>query len=318
MDDFSRDNQEEKNELPFGFRRLPVEGRLQEENWKSVEEAIRQGEEMSPASFIVGEVIGGETVERRSFRWGRVLAAAACLVMVAVGIWWIGTRTGHPEFSEIRTGYGEIKNILLPDSSVVILNANSSIRIPQQWTESGGRQVWLEGEAYFQVQKQPSTVRKFVVHTKQVDVEVLGTKFNVNARRQRAVVSLEEGKVRLSMNGVVTSVLEKKAALVMRPGQVAEVDEDLQTKVNEDRAIGARSGWTRHEFHFDNTSLGEIAGMIQDTYGYDMIVADSSMLSFPISGDLRKTELPDLLKVLQASTNYVMRIRDKTIYVTMH
>jgi ferric-dicitrate binding protein FerR (iron transport regulator) len=317
MDDFSKDNQEEKSELPFGFRRLPVDSRLQEENWKAVEGAIRQGE-MSPASHIVGGVIGGEVVERRSFRWGRVLAAAACLVTVAIGIWWIETRTGHPEFSEIRTGYGEIKNILLPDSSVVILNANSSMRIPQQWTESGGRQVWLEGEAYFQVQKQPSTVRKFVVHTRQVDVEVLGTKFNVNARRQRAVVSLEEGKVRLSMNGVVTSVLEKKAALVMRPGQVAEVDEDLQTKVNEDRTIGTRSGWTRHEFHFDNTSLGEIAGMIKDTYGYDMVVEDSSMLSFPISGDLRKPELQDLLKVLQVPTHYVMRIRDKTIYVTMH
>jgi transmembrane sensor len=303
MDDFSRDNQEEKNQLPFGFRRLPVDSRLQEENWKAVEGAI-----------------SGEAVERRSFRWGRVLAAAACLVTVAVGIWWIGARTGHPEFSEIRTGYGEIKNILLPDSSVVILNANSSMRIPQQWTESGGRQVWLEGEAYFQVQKQPSTVRKFVVHTRQVDVEVLGTKFNVNARRQRAVVSLEEGKVRLSMNGVVTSVLEKKAALVMRPGQVAEVDEDLQTKVNEDRAIGARSGWTRHEFHFDNTSLGEIAGMIKDTYGYDMVVEDSVMLSKEISdaGGVRVSDVQDLVKVLIVASSYSMRIRDKTIYVTMH
>ena len=104
----------------------------------------------------------------------------------------------------------------------------------------------------------------------------------------------------------------------MRPGQIAEVDEDLQTKVNEDKAVATRSGWTRHEFHFDNTSLGEIARMIQDTYGYDMVVEDSSMLAFPISGDLRMPELKDLLKVLQVSTNYTLRIRDKTIYVTMH
>src|ERR1700761_9096833 len=166
MDDFSRDHQEEKEGLPFGFRRLPVDGRLQEENWKAVEEAIRQ-REISPAP-----VIGSEVADRRSFRWGRALAAAACVAIVVVGIWWIGARTGHPEFSEIRTGYGEIKNILLPDSSVVILNANSSMRIPQQWTESGGRQVWLEGEAYFQVQKQLSAARKFVVHTPEVGVEV--------------------------------------------------------------------------------------------------------------------------------------------------
>jgi transmembrane sensor len=313
MDDLSKNN-DEKRPLPFGFRRKPLDERIQEENWKGVEAAIRQLEAVPVPD------IGGGPVERRSFTWGRAMVAAASLVLVAAGLWWIGTRTGHPEISEIRTGYGEIKNVLLPDSSVVILNANSSMRIPQQWTESGTRQVWLEGEAYFQVQKKPSTVQKFVVHTRQVDVEVLGTKFNVNTRRQRAVVSLEEGKVRLSMNGIETSVLEKKAALVMRPGQIAEVDEDLQTKVNEDKDVTARSGWTRHEFHFDNTSLGEIAHLIQDTYGYEMVVEDSSMLAKQISdaGGVRVSDVQDLVKVLIVASGYNMRIRDKTIYVTMH
>jgi len=300
--------------LSFGFRRRPLDGRIQEENWNGVEAAIRQLE-ASPAP-----VIGAGPAERRSFTWGKAMLAAASLVLVAFGVWWIGTRTGHPEIAEIRTGYGEIKNVLLPDSSVVVLNANSSMRIPQQWTESGSRQVWLEGEAYFQVQKKPSTVQKFVVHTRQVDVEVLGTKFNVNTRRQRAVVSLEEGKVRLSMNGTVTSILEKKAALVMRPGQIAEVDEDLQTKVNEDKDVATRSGWSRHEFHFDNTSLGEIAHLIQDTYGYEMVVEDSTMLGKQISdaGGVRVSDVQDLVKVLIVASGYNMRIKDKTIYVTTH
>jgi transmembrane sensor len=312
MDDLSQNKQEEESSLPFGFRRKPLDGQLQEENWKGVEAAIRQLES-SPV-----RVIGGEPAERRSISWGKIMVAAACLVTVGFGIWWIGTRTGHPEIAEIRTNYGEIKNILLPDSSVVILNSNSSLRIPQQWTESGGRQVWLEGEAYFQVQKKPSTAQKFVVHTHEVDVEVLGTKFNVNTRRQHAIVSLEEGKVRLSMNGVVTSVLEKKAALVMRPGQVVEVNDERQAKVNEDKDVVTHSGWTRHEFHFDNTSLGEIARLIEDTYGYDMVVEDSSMLSVMISGDLRVTDVQELVKVLELPSGYTLRIKDKTIYVTTH
>jgi transmembrane sensor len=310
MDDLSQNKQEEESSLPFGFRRKPLDGQLQEENWKGVEAAIRQLES-SPV-----RVIGGEPAERHSFPWGKIMVAAACLVTIGFGIWWIGTRTGHPEIAEIRTNYGEIKNILLPDSSVVILNGNSSLRIPQQWTESGGRQVWLEGEAYFQVQKKPSTAQKFVVHTHEVDVEVLGTKFNVNTRRRHAIVSLEEGKVQLSMNGMVTSVLEKRAALVMRPGQVAEVDEDLQARVNEQKDVTILSGWSRHEFHFDNTSLAEIGRLIQDTYGYNMVVSDSSMLEVKISGDLRVADLQELVKVLEASFGYMLRIRDKTIYVT--
>jgi ferric-dicitrate binding protein FerR (iron transport regulator) len=248
----------------------------------------------------------------------RVLAVAASLAAIAVGIWWIGARTGTVQYSQINTGFGEIKSVMLPDSSIVTLNANSSIRIPEEWTEASGRQVWLEGEAYFQVQKKPATVAKFVVHTRQVDVEVLGTKFNVNVRRQQAVVSLEEGKVRLSMHGDDAAVLRKTMPVILRPGQVVRIDEAQQTKINEEKDVTAHSGWTHHEFHFDNTPLKDVAGMIEDTYGYRMEVADTSMLQVAISGDVRVRNIDEMIKVLEGTSGYTMHIKDKTIYVSFH
>jgi transmembrane sensor len=304
MDDVTS-NEMDNNELPFGFRSRPVSDELREANWKAVEEGIRR-QEAIPASR--GRVI----------RWVRSLAVAASLIGVAFGVWWIATRTGHAQYAVIRTGYGEIKNILLPDSTVVTLNANSSMRMPEQWTETEGREVWLEGEAYFQVQKKPSTVEKFVVHTRQVDVEVLGTRFNVNTRRQRAVVSLEEGKVRLSVHGTDTAVLEKKAPMILRPGQVMVVGTDRQAMINEDKDVVTHSGWTRHTFHFDSTSLGEIAAMVEDTYGYKMEAEDSSMLRFTISGDVRVRNIGEMVQVLEASSGYVMRLDNKTIHVSFH
>lgn len=305
MDEFM-DNEMDNKDLPFGFRALPVSDKLREENWKGIEEAMR-GQE--PVRVVrPGKVI----------RLVRVFAVAASLAAIAVGIWWIGARTGTAQYSQIRTGYGEIKSILLPDSSIVTLNANSSIRIPEEWTEASGRQVWLEGEAYFQVQKKPATVAKFVVHTRQVDVEVLGTKFNVNARRQQAVVSLEEGKVRLSVHASEAAVLQKAAPMILRPGQVVTVDGGQQAKVNDDKDVTAHSGWTHHEFHFDNTPLKDIAGMIEDTYGYRMEVADSSMLQVAISGDVRVGNIEEMIKVLEGTSGYAMHIKDKTIYVSFH
>ena len=300
------DNDMDNQELPFGFRPLPVSDELREENWKAIEEALRRQEPVR--AVRPGRVI----------RLVRVFAVAASLAAIAVGIWWIGARTGTVQYSQIRTGYGEIKSIMLPDSSIVTLNANSSIRIPEEWTEASGRQVWLEGEAYFQVQKKPVTVAKFVVHTRQVDVEVLGTKFNVNARRQMAVVSLEEGKVRLSVHGNDAAVLQKATPMVLRPGQVVTVNGAQQAKVNDEKDVTAHSGWTRHEFHFDNTPLKDIAGMIEDTYGYRMEVADSSMLQVAISGDVRVGNIEEMIKVLEGTSGYTMRIKDKTIYVTLH
>jgi transmembrane sensor len=303
MDEFMSNDMDDK-ELPFGFRSLPVSDRLREENWRAVEEAMRRQEPVR----IVG---AGRVV-----RLVRVCAVAASLMAIAFGVWWIGARTGHLQYSQIKTGYGEIKSIVLPDNSIVTLNANSSIRIPEEWTEASGRQVWLEGEAYFQVEKKPATVAKFIVHTRQVDVEVLGTKFNVNVRRQLAVVSLEEGKVRLSVHGDDSAILQKQGPMVLRPGQVVRINGAQQAKINDEKDVTAHSGWTHHEFHFDNTPLKDIAGMIEDTYGYRMEVADTSMWQVAISGDIRVRNIDEMVKVLEGTAGYTMHIKEKTIYVT--
>jgi len=288
-------------ELPFEFRPRPVDEQLQEDNWRTIEEAIRRPEE----------------VPVRRFAWLQASLIAASLVLIVVGIWYVGARTGTPLMALEKTSYGEIKTILLPDSSVVMLNGNSSIRMLQQWRSGDNREVWLDGEAYFQVQKQHAARKGFVVHTKQVDVEVLGTRFNVNTRRLQSIVSLEEGKVRLSVHGEV-SVVNKDSSIVMRPGQTAVVDASSTPKVNEDRNVTAHSGWTKNEFHFDNTSLAEIARLMEDTYGYRITVADTSLWRLSISGDLRASNIQELIKVMEVTLKVTMRIdrERKTIYVT--
>ena len=265
-----------------------------------------------------GAGLQSEVPERvvRRIPWVRILTAAACVLGLVVGIWYTATKTGHPQVSYIHTGYGELKTVLLPDSSTVVLNANSTLRLTEDWTKQEGRQVWLEGEAYFKVQKGIVTGQKFVVHTDALDVEVLGTRFNVNTRRQRSIVSLEEGKVRLTVHGDETAVLEKKAPLIMRPGEVVTIDSKRQTNIDEDKDVVARSGWSRHEFHFDSTSLGDIAKLIEDTYGYKMVLADTAMAGVAISGDLRVNNVQELTKVLEVSSGYRMRIREKAIYVS--
>jgi transmembrane sensor len=299
MDDRSTNG---KSGLPFEFRKKAVPEELQRENWLGVEAAIRRQAERTPV---------------RTMPW-RALMAAAAVASIVFGIWYLQSKTGSPQIAEIKTGYGEVKHILLPDSSVVILNANSSMRIPQQWTDEDkdGREVWLEGEAYFEVQKKASTYQKFVVHTDKLDVIVLGTKFNVNTRRQHAIVALEEGKVQLSVHGGGQSLLEKPASVVLRPGQVLVVGEEEKVKVNNDKDVTSHSGWSRNEFHFDNTSLEEIGRLIEDTYGYKIEAGDTSLLRRSVSGDLRAANVEELVRVLEFTLKLTMRIENKTIYVT--
>ncbi|MBK8505327.1 MAG: FecR domain-containing protein [Saprospiraceae bacterium] len=101
----------------------------------------------------------------------------------------------HSDNESIYTaGFGERQKIVLPDGSAVDLNANSSLRLGSQWVE-GIQEVWLEGEAYFEVEKNLSKGVKFTVHTNGPDVEVVGTHFNVDSRKEETRIYLEEGKV---------------------------------------------------------------------------------------------------------------------------
>jgi transmembrane sensor len=298
MDDYSSAGKE-GNVLPFGFRKIPVDEQIREDNWKLVEAGIRQGTEIVPV---------------RRIRPLRVMMVLAPILLLAFGIWYMIYCTGNPGMEELKTGYGEVKNILLPDSSKIILNANSSIRMVQRNPKDGVSEVWLEGEAYFQVRKRSSAGKKFVVHTRQLDVEVLGTKFNVNTRREHAIVALEEGKVQLSVNGT-TQTAPGKSEMVLRPGQVADVDGSRKLQLGSDKDVHVRSGWSRNEFHFDYTPLAEVARLIEDTYGYSMEAKDTTVFQMGVSGDLRASNLQELVKVLEAALPLSMRIENKKIYV---
>ncbi|HEY4149923.1 MAG TPA: FecR domain-containing protein [Chitinophagaceae bacterium] len=294
---------EENQSLPFSFRKKELTPGLQSKNWQAVEAAI----------------LVEEAPRRRT--WIRPALVTTMLVLALVVLtWWLQNRPAlQPLMAELKTHYGEIKRVTLPDGSLVVLNANSTMRLPQNWTNEGDRQVWLEGEAYFEVAKKPATHQKFVVHTTQVDVQVLGTRFNVNTRHLQSVVSLEEGKVQLLFNGKVKEVIEKKTGnngIRLTPGETAIVNPVKGTVIDENKDVVYHSGWTRNEFHFDHTPLSEVAVMINDVYGYKMQYADSSLQYRSISGgDLSAGNIQELVSILEVALRLKLTIIDKTIVV---
>jgi len=296
----SRQPGEENQTLPFSFRKKELAPGLQQKNWQAVEAAITE-----------------EETPRRS--WVRPTLVTTSLVLALVVLtWWLQNKPAEPLMSELKTHYGEIKRVTLPDGSQVVLNANSTMRLPQNWTNRGDRQVWLEGEAYFQVSKKPATGQKFVVHTSQVDVQVLGTRFNVNTRHLQSVVSLEEGKVQILFNGKVKEVLEKKdgtADIKLTPGETAIIDPLKGTVIDENKDVVYHSGWSRNEFHFDNTPLSKVASMIDDIYGYKMQYADSSLQNKSLTGDLSAGNIKEFVSVLEVALRLKLTIVDKTILV---
>ncbi|MGB3799226.1 MAG: FecR domain-containing protein [Lewinella sp.] len=199
------------------------------------EDGIRKKEQ----ARIFSRVEAGITTQPRVRRIGGYWRVAAA-VIIGVAAFLLLFRGEDTTLVTFATGPGQIEQLSLPDGSRVTLNGNSYLSYAADWEDGADRFVQLEGEAYFEVTKQPATNAKFSVRTPDLTVEVLGTVFNVSTRREETEVFLEEGKVNVALEvnaGVKTLALEPGESLTysaksqkLAPPQPAEMETETAWK----------------------------------------------------------------------------------------
>ncbi len=211
--------------------------------------------------------------------WSRYAAAAILVgVLLTAGLFYSGFRE-----VTIQTPYGQLQDVTLPDGSLVTLNANSNIRYNKKWGDNQIREVWIEGEAFLKVSHlhkggPVKNNQRFVVHTGSLDVEVLGTSFNVNDRRGRTAVALLEGKVSLGLN------TSQEKPIIMAPGDIVEYTGGKLNKkpVN----VVEYSSWKDGKLYFRDVPVARIFDYFEDIYGYKVKVDDPEILKRRLSGTM--------------------------------
>lgn len=191
------------------------------------------------------------------------------------------------------TRYGERKEIILPDSSTVILNGNSSITLARNWAEATQREVWLKGEAFFNVYHTQHHEPFLVYASDNFNIRVLGTEFNVSSRSSTTRVALMKGNIQLNF-------IDKGEAvnMPMKPGELVEFNEQSAFVIKKETRVKNLSSWKEAHMIFEQTSLAEIAVMLKDTYGIKLIVDDAALLQQKISGSVPNKNLDLFLRGL--------------------
>jgi transmembrane sensor len=194
------------------------------------------------------------------------------------------------------------RTITLPDGSTVVLGAASELVFnTDDWQNKGDdsersasevpREVRLTGEAFFVVKKQERAGQlvKFRVRTADAIIEVLGTQFNVNTRRERTAVVLQEGKVRVLAS---TASQDTQTLAELRPNERAEIS--AQGTVTK-RAVRAAvyTSWKDGKLVFESTPLAEVARVLEDRTN-TRVVLDSSLANRTFTG-AAPVGNPDLL-----------------------
>lgn len=151
----------------------------------------------------------------------------------------------------------------LSDGSVVWLNSTSKMRFPFVFNERK-REVYIEGEAYFEIAADPQ--HPFIVHANGSDIQVLGTSFNINAYfPDKLSTSLVEGKV---------AVVTGNERIELRPGKEAVIRSNSKTQIqNFDPQITL--GWKQGVHYFQDASMREIADMIPRWFNEKIIIDDT-------------------------------------------
>ncbi|MEQ8414055.1 MAG: FecR domain-containing protein [Imperialibacter sp.] len=240
--------------------------------------------------------------EPRRRRWLWSAAAVVALVAIGLSVFFIANRNATFRY---ETAYGETKEIQLPDSSSVVLNANSSIEFRNDWSKKGLREVWLDGEAFFEVvhtlNHQPFRVKV----ADGVAVEVLGTSFNVYHRKADTKVVLNTGQIALSFPGK-----NKEEKILMQPGELVEYKNKQFSKRQVNTEVYA--AWTDKKVILDKTSLREMIEMANNNFGVTIRVDADAMLDQTVSGSMPVGDSESF--VLQVAKVFQLKAEKKKDY----
>lgn len=240
--------------------------------------------------------------------FGRRFAVAAIILLVVGVSLFLGKDAII--YKSIETTYGEIKQVTLPDGSIVTLNANSEIRFSRFNFSTKTREVMLNGEADFSVVHTKSN-QKFIVKTdNNLHVTVLGTQFSVYARNTNDRVVLRKGKVELDY----VSDDKRSKQLILRPGDVFTQkigggDTLAHITDTEKEVI-----WKTHDFLFESTSLSEIATMLKDNFGINARFQNQALASRKISGSFHAEKAEELVDAISQLLDINYKIRNNVVY----
>ncbi|MDF9796608.1 transmembrane sensor [Catalinimonas alkaloidigena] len=205
-------------------------------------------------------------------------------------------------FQYYETAYQETQRFQLADGTEVVLNANSTLKVLPDLQDKDVREVWLDGEAFFKVNQlmQEGDSSTFVVHTPNLDVQVLGTHFNVKSRDGNTRVMLEEGSVKVAN-------VNTRENLLMSPGEAIELNE-REGKIKKELAKESKElAWQHNYFIFENESLADVAAEIYQYYGIQVRFEEAEMRDYIFTAEVSRENLPLLQTLIEEA--FDMRIK---------
>jgi transmembrane sensor len=280
-------------------------------SYKDKEHDLSEAEKQRIRNAIYAKAKPPVIVKTAIFRLPVFRIAASLLLFAALSFTfyrWRALSLGENQtvYNTIRTSTNGLKQINLPDSSVVWLNAASTIQVPVEFKGDVREIKLIEGEAFFDVKRDPQ--HPFVVHTGKLNVQVLGTSFNIRSYKKlnNIQVSVATGKVGVVKGG--------KCLAMLLPGRqlsyATVTGQYQQQNVNANVAQSWKTGYTT----LSQASFQELAVVINNIFGLSLKPGNAHVNSYLFSLRIQHNLPADqILKVIGQIHNTHFRKEGKEV-----
>lgn len=197
--------------------------------------------------------------------------------------------------------------VVLVDGTAVWVNADTRLVCPTAFTGST-RDVWLDGEAFFEVA--PQAQQPFQVHTSAMDVQVLGTTFNISTYVSAEIqTTLASGKVRVGAGS---------NSIILTPGQQASYNEESGALISAQVDVRLYTAWKDNNIYFEDAPLSDITSSLSRTFDYDFKFEDASLAKLSFTLDMQQpATLQEVLNKIHLTIGDIkFRVTGRTVYIS--
>ncbi len=284
------------------------------------------------------KIIEERKEQRRIFPIVRIAGVASVAILLVISGWllWFSGEKKNLQVTEVAARdsvvvahNGERKTILLPDSTTVHLNSGSRLNYNKDFGK-GNREVWLSGEAFFEVTK--DATHPFWVNTNRMMVKVLGTVFNVKAydTQEDIETTVVEGKVEVSLKDneekkVILLPNEKISVkndqLVKDAGEIkqktAGVNYEVKTVVKDIGQTGMpeEAVWVQGKMIFADEPFETVALKMERWYDVHIHFENEKLKTILMTGDFDRVDVRQALQILQMMVNFKYEIKENEIFI---
>jgi ferric-dicitrate binding protein FerR (iron transport regulator) len=269
--------------------------------WHSLDKSVDPSDiSTAKALKIVMKQISKKSTIVLLWKYFQTAAAILIIPLVLGGLFWqkyFTTEKANLVYKEVFTSNGTRLSFNLEDGTKVWLNAGSSLKYPEKFTNKQ-RLVFLKGEAYFEVKSDES--KPFIVNTQSIAVRATGTKFNVRAFLDQNLteVSLLSGKVSVFKSGET----DNSTISILKPNQHLAYNITSQQGKVEEGDIYRYIAWHDGKLIFRNDPLSDVLDRIGEFHNIHFQCSDKKLLEYRFHITFQNESLDEILEILKASS----------------